>query len=87
MIRREPELHQIVVLDETLIYENNQYIQLAGCIDTITKAVRIDVIPSRNSHNLNIFLKNHIIPWVYITHDGKARYSFLDNNDESIWNH
>ena len=69
------------------IHENGNQIWVAGCIDTTTKAVRIDVIPSRNAQNIKIFVQNHILPGSHITHDGWDGYSFLDNNDESVWTH
>ena len=83
-----PELNRTVASDESLfIHENGNQIWVAGCIDTTTKAVRIDVIPSRNAQNIKIFVQNHILPGSHITHDGWAGYSFLDNNDESVWTH
>ena len=56
-----------------------------GQIGLSTKAVSIDVIPSRTSQNKKIFVQNHIFPVSHITHDEWTRYSFLDNNDESLW--
>ena len=77
-----------MALDETLIiHENNKQIWLAGFIDTATKAVRIDIIPSRTSQNIEIFVRNHILPGTHIAHDGWAGYSFLDDDDVSVWTH
>ena len=81
-----PDLNRIVALDESLIiHDNGSQIWLAGCIDTSTKAVRIDVIPSRTSENIKIFVQNHILPGSHITHDGWAGYGFLDNKFSLVY--
>jgi len=46
----------------------------------------MDILPARNSHNIEIFVKNHILPGTTIVTDGWAGYNFLDN-EESVWPH
>ena len=69
------------------MHENDRQIWLVGCIDTTTKAIIIDIILSGNSQNLELFMKNHILPGSHITHDGWFVYSFFDNEDDSVWTH
>jgi len=57
-----------------------------GGIDTTTKAVRLDIILTRNSHNLEIFVKNPIEPGSNIIYDGWSGYAFLDSIN-SVWTH
>lgn len=71
-----------MAIDETLItHRDGRQILLIGAIDTISKKVRLDVIPERNTENIKIFVRNHILPGTNITHDGWLGYRFLDEED------
>ena len=86
-IGASPENNRTVAIDETLImHEGQKQIWLVGGIDTTTKAVRLDIVPQRNSINLKKFVRNHIEPGTNISHDGWSGYQFLDD-DESVWTH
>ena len=66
-----------VSLDETLImHEGGTQIWLVGAIDTTNKAIRLDIMSSRTSENLKIFVQNNIIPGTNIRHDRWAGYNF-----------
>jgi hypothetical protein len=82
-----PDQDITVVIDETLIthYACSQ-VWLVGAIETISKKIRLDVLPTRDADSLKIFLNNHILPGTNITHDGWAGYNFLDAED-SVWTH
>ena len=83
----DPDTNKVVDLDETLIVHiNGEQKWLVGAIETISRKIRIDILPERNSLNLEIFVKNHILPGTTIVTDGWAGYNFLDN-EESVWPH
>ena len=76
-----------MTIDETLItHDDGNQIWLCGAIDTTNKNIRLDVLPQRNSENIKIFIKNHVIPGTNVTHDGWGGYICLDDND-SVWTH
>ena len=51
-----------------------------------TKAIRLDMVPERNSINLEYFVKSHIDPGSNITHYGWSGFSFF-NDKNSVWSH
>lgn len=57
------------------------------CIETRSKKIRLDLLPDRSSHNLEIFVTNHILPGTTIVTDNWEGYNFLDNDDSSTWPH
>ena len=80
-------MNRTFAIDETLImHEGQKQVWLVGWIDTTTKALRLDIVPERNSINLNYFVKNHIEPGSNITHYGWSGYNFLDD-ENSLWTH
>ena len=83
----DPDTNKVVALDETLIVHiNGEQKWLVGAIETVSRKIRLDILPERNSQNLEIFVKNHILPGTTIVTDGWAGYNFLDN-EESVWPH
>ena len=82
-----PKKNRTVAIDETLImHEQQKQIWLVGGIDTTTKAIRLDIVPERNSINLKYFIENHIEPGTNISHYSWPGYSFPNDND-SVWTH
>ena len=62
----DPHTNKVVSLDEALIFhldEEHQY--LVGVIETISRKLRNDILPSLNTHNIEIFSKYHIL-YLYI---------------------
>ena len=45
------------------------------------KKKRFDIIPQRNSANLENFTINHILPGTHITHHGWAGYNFWGDDE------
>ena len=81
----DPDTHKVVALDERLIIHiNGEQQWLVGTIETVSRKIRIDILPARNAQNLEIFVKSHILPGTTIVTDGWAGYNFLEN-DELVW--
>ena len=82
----EPGSNSVVAVDETLIiYDiNGNHQWLLGAIETVTKEVRLELIPNRNTATIKKFFFNHIMAGTHITHDGWQGYSFLRGYD-SVW--
>ena len=53
--------HITVAVEETLIthYAGSQ-VWLVGAIETISKKIRLDVLPTRDADSIKIFINNHI---------------------------
>ena len=60
---------------------------MVGPFETDTYKIRLDILPIRNSNNLSIFVKNHILLDTVIVTDGWSGYSFLDDQENSVWEH
>ena len=66
---------------------NNQQIWIVGAKETLSNKFRLDIINTRNSDNLKIFVENHIEPGTKIVTDGLAGYTFLDDSENSVYEH
>ena len=87
-IGRDPNTEKIVAVDETLVlhYEHGNQIWAIGAKEPSSNKLQIDVMKTRNSHNLEIFVNNHVEAGTTIVTDGWSGYSFLDS-DNSVWSH
>jgi hypothetical protein len=66
----DPDTNKVVVLYETLIFHLNWEQQwLVGVIETLSRKIRINILPIRNGQNLEIFVKNHILSCTTIATD------------------
>ena len=75
-------------MDETLIiHTNGEQKWLVGGIETKSRKMRLDILPSRDSIHLKNFVNNHIKPGTTIVTDGWPGYNFLDNDENSVWPH
>ena len=85
-IGRDPYTEKIMIVDETLFLHNGHGNQIGaiGAKETSANKLRIDVMKTRNSHNLEIFVNNHVEAGTTILTDGWSGYSFLDS-DNSVW--
>lgn len=84
-----PEKNKTVALDESLFIHDidNSQVWIVGAKETDSNRLRLDVIKERNGANLKIFVTNHIAPGTKIVTDGWLGYSFLDDDDNSVWEH
>lgn len=88
----DPDTHKVVALDETpTIHINGEQQWWVGAIETVSRKIRIDILPAGNAQNLEIFVKNHILPGTTFVTDGWTGYNFLDSDEsvcpQEVYNH